>query len=63
MAFPWPGWTPPGSITDPPNRPDHSPPERKALAEEGMEEQLKREIAIMRKLDHPHVTRLPQGVR
>jgi len=32
--------------------------ERKALAEEGMEEQLKREIAIMRKLDHPHVTRL-----
>lgn len=32
--------------------------ERKALLEEGMEEQLKREIAIMRKLDHPNITRL-----
>ena len=32
--------------------------EHKALAEEHMEEQLKREIAIMRKLDHPHVTKL-----
>uniref|UniRef100_A0A7S1NGA1 non-specific serine/threonine protein kinase n=1 Tax=Eutreptiella gymnastica TaxID=73025 RepID=A0A7S1NGA1_9EUGL len=32
--------------------------ERKALVEEQMEEQLKREIAIMRKLDHPHVTKM-----
>jgi|EP00670_Eutreptiella_braarudii_P003167 serine/threonine protein kinase len=32
--------------------------ERKALLEEGMEEQLKREIAIMRKLNHPNVTQL-----
>jgi len=52
---------PPGGTTDPLPSPTPSPPERKALAEEGMEEQLKREIAIMRKLDHPHVTRLPQG--
>jgi serine/threonine protein kinase len=32
--------------------------ERKALQDENMEEQVKREIAIMRKLNHPNITKL-----